>query len=149
MGAGRVLVGILIYIIAIVLIIIFVTLELSVDDISGMGFETSLFQAIFLTALHPYSLLIINGSWSIIAAIATGAFIGGLIAKGTKAGIAVGIISFGILFLLQICVTFVFNFGELMAWYGPLGTTNVILDVTIGTGVSIVCGAIGGAITSD
>ncbi len=149
MGAGRVLAGLLFCIIAIALIIAFVTLGFSIDSIIAMGGpDTSLFQAIFLVAVHPYTFVLV-GSWSILAALAAGAFIGGLIAKGAKSGLAVGSISFTLLLFLQLAVAFVFNFTALELWYAllTLGGGNAIIDLILAAGLLIVCGAIGGALT--
>jgi hypothetical protein len=150
MGAGRVLAGLLFCIVAICLIITFVTLGFSVNSIITMGGpDTSLFQAIFLIAVHPYSFVLLLGQWSIIAALAAGAFIGGLIAKGAKSGLAVGSISFALLLFLQLAVAFFFDFTAIELWYAllTLGGGNVIIDLILASGLLIVCGAIGGALT--
>ncbi|NVM53708.1 MAG: hypothetical protein HWN66_08390 [Candidatus Helarchaeota archaeon] len=150
MGAGRVLIGVLFCIVAAAMIIVFVTLGLSVEEVVALGWPTSLFQNIFLYTMHPYS-FIQYGEWSILAALAAGAFIGGLISKGAKSGLAVGSISFGLLFFLQLAVGVFFNFTELLGWYGFVLFVggNVIIDIALCAGLLIVCGAIGGALTSD
>ncbi|MHA1129766.1 MAG: hypothetical protein ACTSQI_01245 [Candidatus Helarchaeota archaeon] len=147
MGAGRTFVGILFCIGTVALIIVFVTLGMSAEDVLG-SFDTALVQGIFLIAVHPYTFLI-TGTWSLLAALAAGAFIGGLIAKGAKSGLAVGSISFGLLLLLQISVAFFFDFNALSVWYALITITggNAILDFVIGAGVMLACGAIGGALT--
>lgn len=152
MGAGRVLVGMIFCIIAVMIIIIFVTLGLSVDDLVGIGLlDATLYQSIFLVAIHPYSFMVAfaPAEWSVLAALAVGAFIGGLIAKGAKGGLSVGLLSFSILLLLQIAVGVFFNLSSLIAWYGllELGGGSVLIDMLLAAAILAVCGAVGGALT--
>ena len=148
MGAGRTFAGILFCLIVIVIINVFLTLGLSVSDLTAIGFDTSLFQAIFLIDIHPYTFITGDG-WSILAALGGGAFVGGLISKGAKNGVLVGTITFALLWILQIGIALLFDFNALYFWYALLELVggSIILDFAISAGILIVAGAIGGAIT--
>lgn len=145
MGAGRVLAGVLFCIIAASAIVIFVTLGISVSELETLGY--SVFQGAFLIMVHPYT-MIIGGTWSVLAALGAGAFIGGLIAKGAKAGATVGIISFGLFLFLQIAVGVFFDFSALQLWWAIMDLIgSVIIDLVLAAGILVAVGAIGGALT--
>jgi hypothetical protein len=129
---------------AAILIVFFVTLGYdlsSIPELTGMA----VYQTIFFLLMEPYFSVSV-GLWSVLAALAVGAFIGGLASKGAKHGALVGLISWIIIFILYLAVAFVFDFAALATWWGMLGI-NIVFDIAIGLGVLVVVGAIGGAIT--
>ena len=150
MGIKKVLIGVLGCLITVAMVILIVTLGFSLDKVGILGID-NLVQAIFILAPHSYSFMT-TGMWSIIAALTTGAFIGGLLVKNIKSGIAIGILSFVIIIVLQFAVGFLFNFTTFQAWYAlevPSHGGDIIIDFLLSVGILIGAGAIGGAITRE
>ncbi len=146
---GKLIIGVVACIGIVEMIILLLTLQLSTGKVDSY-ITTTLWQAIFIIPLHLPTFLT-SGMWSITAALTIGAFIGGLIVKKIKKGILVGIISFGLLLLLQFAVGFLFDFNALIAWYSLISSlgSNVILDFLVSIGILITAGAIGGALTRE
>ncbi len=147
--AGKLLFGIPVCIFIIEMVILLLTLELSTGKLDS-HISTTLWQAIFIVPLHLPTFFT-SGMWSLLAALTTGAFIGGLIVKKIKKGIFLGVICFGILLLLQFSLGFLFDIDALLAWYSVIASLggNVMLDFLVSAGILIVAGAIGSALTRD
>jgi hypothetical protein len=147
--AGKLLFGIPVCIFIIEIVILFLTLELSTGKLDS-HISTTLWQAIFIVPLHLPTFFT-SGMWSLLAALTTGAFIGGLIVKKIKKGILLGVISFGLLLLLQFSLGFLFDIDALLAWYSIVASLggDVLLDFLVSIGILVIAGAIGGALTRD
>jgi len=147
--SGRIYLGVIVCVVTTVLVVLFFTLGFSVDKVLGFGI-TELWQAIFVVAPHSSS-LIGSGMWSIIAALTSGGFIAGLGIRSLKKAIIVGIISLGVLMLLQLALGFLFDFTAYTIWYSLIPSLggNIFLDFSISAGILMAAGALGGALTSE
>lgn len=143
MGAGRVLVGTLFCAVAAYLIVFFVTLNY---DYSALGDPVSAL-AVFFWLVHP--LAAINGAmWSALAALAVGALIGGLVSKSPGGGLAVGILSFIVMFIMFIGLTVGFDIGAWITWIETYSGI-IALDLLLSVAILAVVGAIGGKLTAE
>ncbi len=146
MNYGRVLVGALFCVLAATMIVFFITLGITVAELSIL--TISELPGAFLLVIHPFSLLL-SGTWSVIAALAAGGFIGGLITKNYRAGAIAGVIGFGLMMFLQFAVGCGFNVATFQAWWVLMDATgSVVVDIGLGIGIVIVTGAVGGMLTS-
>ena len=145
MGAGRVILGMIFCLVAAILIVFFITLGYNLGDYPELG-TLGLYQAVFLFLFHPYFTILL-GIYSALAALAVGAFIGGLASKGAKHGALVGLLSWIIIFVLYLALTWVFDFASMMAFWNALGIINLVIDIVLSLGILVAVGAIGGAIT--
>jgi hypothetical protein len=143
MGAGRVLLGMIFCLIAAILIVFFITLGYNLSSYPELA-TLGLYQAIFFLLFHPYYTISL-GIYSALAALAVGAFVGGLASKGAKRGALAGLLSWIVIFVLYICLTWLFDFASMMALWSALGI-GLVVDIAISLGI-VVVGAIGGAIT--
>ncbi|MHA1129767.1 MAG: hypothetical protein ACTSQQ_03070 [Candidatus Helarchaeota archaeon] len=146
MSVARVLFGTLCCTVAAILIVFFVTLGASLTDYSQLG-VTSTYQIIFPLLLSPITAIEVS-QFSVFAAIAVGAFIGGLISKSPFGGVTVGILSFAIIFILFLTLTIGFDFGAWWNWITAHAST-IIGDLALSLGLFASIAAIGGKLTAE
>ncbi|NVM55077.1 MAG: hypothetical protein HWN66_15335 [Candidatus Helarchaeota archaeon] len=146
MGAARVLVGMLFCLAASILIVFFVTLGYAVGNFSDLG-DIIMFQAIFALLLSP--LTAINmGLWSVIAALAVGGLLGGLVSKSPTAGLVMGLLSFLVIFILFLGITVGFDIDAWITWVTSWDS-YIVVDVVLSLGLLAGIGAIGGKLTAE
>ena len=147
MNYFRVLIGAIFCVLAATLIVFFITLGISFVGSLSIDILAEL-QNAFLLIIHPASQLL-GGTWSVIAALAAGGFIGGLITKQYRAGAIAGIIGLGFMMVLQFTVGCAFNVTTFQAWWVLMDATgSVVVDIGLAIGIVIVTGAVGGMLTS-
>ncbi|MFX1294697.1 MAG: hypothetical protein ACFFD2_07565 [Promethearchaeota archaeon] len=146
MGVIRILSGTIFCLVAVLLVILFMTLGSLISDISEL-LSLEIYQIIFYLTMHPYSSAML-GLWIVLIALVIGALIGGLIARSTKGGIAVGFLALAILFMLYLGITWNFNFNAMIS-YWTLLDTSIYLDIIISFIILVSLGAIGGKLTSS
>ncbi len=146
MGAARVLFGTLCCTVAAILIVFFVTLNANLLDYADLGI-TATYGTIFPLLLSPITAIQLS-QFSVLAAIAVGAFIGGLISKSPLGGLAVGILSFAVIFVLFLTLTIGFDFGAWWSWIQTNGST-MLGDLALSIGLFAGVAAIGGKLTAE
>jgi hypothetical protein len=146
MGVGRVLVGVIFCLAAAILIVFFVTLGATLIDYADLG-DPAQYQIIFALILSPYTAIKI-GAWSVIAAIAVGGLIGGLVSKSPTGGLAVGLLSFAVIFILFLGITIGFDINAWITWI-TTWDSSIVGDVLLS--LAIFCGtaSIGGKLTAE
>lgn len=146
MGAGRIIVGTLFCLIAAILIVFFVTLRYTAADYSELG-NTAQYAVIFTILLNPIAAINVK-MVSVLAALAVGALIGGLISKSPIGGLLVGVLSFIVIFIVFLSFTVGFDINAWMTWVNEHGS-NVVLDLLACVAILAVFGAIGGKLTAE
>ena len=146
MGLGRVLVGLLASVAAAILIVFFVTLGATIGDYSELG-DPATYQIVFAVLLSPYTAIQL-GNWSVLAAIAVGGLIGGLISKSSLGGLAVGLLSVAVVFILFLGLTIGFDLSLWIAWI-EAHAGSILLDLAICLGIWCAVASIGGKLTAD
>jgi len=146
MGLGRVLVGTLFCLAAAILIVFFVTLGASLGDYTDLG-NPAQYQIIFALLLSPYTAIKI-GAWSVIAAIAVGGLIGGLVSKSPTGGLAVGFLSFAVIFILFMGITIGFDINAWATWISTWDS-SIVVDIVLSLGIFCGTASIGGKLTAE
>lgn len=146
LGLARILAGLLFSLAASILIIFFVTLGYTLSEFPELG-TSSMFLVVFAVLLNPLT-AIDMGIWSVIAAIAVGGFIGGLISKSPTSGLMVGLLSFVVIFILFLGLTVGFDIGAWVLWVTTHGS-NVAFDLLLCVAIFAGTGSIGGKLTAE
>ena len=155
--AGKLSLGIILSMAVILLVIYIVTFEFTIAKVEAL--ETlfaqefpinNVAQGLFIITPHSFSFMK-NGFWSIIAALVSGAYIGGLAVRSIKKGILVGIISLGLLIFLQLAIGFLFNITAYLEWLSQVNSVggNVLMDLIITTTLLVGAGVMGGMLSRE
>ncbi len=146
MGAVRVFLGIIFCLtIGVVLIFIF-NYQYVPGQISEISF-LELYQLPFYLILHPYYSFTF-GQWIVLLALIAGAFVGGLLAKGTRSGLVMGFGAWLLNILLYVGIVWFFNFNTLSPYWASLGNT-LYIDLVLSFLLLELFGALGGKITAN
>ncbi len=146
MGIFRVIIGTLFCLAASILIVFFVTLNYTLPNALLLQ-NPAQYQSIFVLLLDPIS-AITAGQWSVIAALAVGALLGGLISKSPLGGLAVGLISFLVILMLFLGLSIGFVVADWIAWVTVQGS-NIAGELALCAGILAGVGAIGGKLTAE
>jgi hypothetical protein len=146
LGIFRIIGGALFCLAAAVLTVFFVDYGYNLTDYALLG-TTDQYYVIFAQLLSPVTAIQL-GHYVTISALGLGALIGGLLSKGPTAGLIVGLIAFGVIFMLFLGLTVGFDFNAWIAWVTTYGS-NVVGDLALAAGILGGVGAIGGKLTSD
>ena len=147
LGLARILAGLLFSLGASILIVFFVTLGYNLTNFSTLG-TTETYKIIFAVLLSPLTAINMN-LWSVIAAIAVGGLLGGLISKSPTAGLLVGLLSFVVVFVLFLGLTLGFtNFSSWVTWVETY-SSSIALDLLLCAAIFAGTGSIGGKLTAE
>ena len=91
------------------------------------------------------------GFWSIIAALITGGYIGGLVVRSWKRGIQVGFVCFLLIIFLQFAIGFLFNITTYQGWLSQVSSHggDIYIDFLLSAFLLMASGAVGGLITKE
>lgn len=147
LGLARILAGLVFSLAASILIVFFVTLGYDLSAFSSLG-TTETYKVVFAVLLSP--LTAINMSiWSVIAAIAVGGLLGGLISKSPTSGLVVGLLSFAAIFILFLGLTLGFtNFSGWLTWVETYAS-SIAIDLLLGAALFAGTASIGGKLTAE
>lgn len=144
MGFARILAGLLFSLAGSILIVFFVSLGYDTSGFTALG-TTETDKIVFAVLLNPLTAINLS-HWDVIAAIAVGGLLGGLISKSPTTGLLVGLLSFIVIFFLFLGLTLGFtNFSGWLTWV----KYNIALDLLLCAVLFAATGAIGGKLTAE
>ena len=147
LGLARILAGLLFSLAASILIVFFVSLGYDVSGFTDLG-TTETYKIIFAVLLNPLTAINL-GHWDVIAAIAVGGLLGGLISKSPTSGLLVGLLSFVAIFLLFLGLSLGFtNFSGWLTWV-ETNASNIALDLLLCAAIFAGTASIGGKLTAE
>jgi hypothetical protein len=137
--------------IIITVVIWILTLGFTLNKLSGFTIKPdNVIQTIFALAPHSFSYMT-AGFWSILAALITGGYIGGLVVRTPKKGIQVGLISFGLLMFFQLAIGFLFDITTYQGWLAQVSSDggDIIIDFVLSAVLLMAAGTVGGIVTKE